>query len=179
MADEELFDEFEARELETMNILLRSKASKSAITIDEFINLRLSQGASQDSIRDALLRDLREGGRIFGEFRSSIKATARGSINRVRDNSIYSEYGVDRQYRWVAVLVRTCPDCLENHGSVKTWDEWEQSRFGLPRSGGTICRENCRCVLVISEATEIQPLVRKGGKIVDPRTGQLIAPVVR
>ena len=161
MADEELFDQFEGRELETVQIYLTSRAAKSAITIDEFIRIQLAQGASQDSIKRLLIDDLEQGGRIFGEFRNAIKSTARGSINRVRDSALYSEYGVDREYRWVAVLVNTCPDCLENHGQVMTWDEWEVSRFGLPRSGGTVCRENCRCVLIIAEATEIEPLIRK------------------
>ena len=172
MADERLIDEFENRELETLRIFLTAKAAKSAITINEFIQTRLAQGADIESVRELLITDLREGGRIFGEFRAAVKSTARGSINRIRDSAMYSEFGVDRKYRWVAVLVNTCPDCLENHGRSMTWDEWESSRFGLPRSGGTVCRENCRCVLVISEATELEPLIRRKRAVVSPRSGR-------
>ena len=172
MADGELFDELEDRELNTLQIFLTAKAGKTAITIEEFIETRLAQGASPESIRELLIADLNEGGRIFGEFRSAIKSTLRGSLNRIRDSALYSEYGVDRQYRWIAVLVNTCPDCMENHGNVMSWDEWEASRFGLPRSGGTVCRENCRCVLVIAEATDIEPLIRRKGVVVSPRTGR-------
>lgn len=166
MADEELLDSFMERERNTLVISLKYKAARTSLTLQEFIDSQLSQGASADSIKKLLIKDLEQGGRIFGEFRSSIKSSARGSINRVRDNASYAEYGIDRKYRWVAILVNTCPDCIANHGRVLHWDEWEVSEFGLPRSGGTVCRENCRCVLVIEEATELEPLKRRGSKLV-------------
>lgn len=160
MPDEKILDLFEARELETLLISLNANSSKLAVSLEEFIQLRLSQGADLESIRTTLLRDLENNGRIFGEFKNSIKSTARGSINRVRDAGLYSQRGVGKfKYRWVAILVRTCEDCLSNHGRVATWDEWEASEFGLPRSGGTRCRQNCHCVLVDANASELEPMV--------------------
>lgn len=175
MANEELISEFERRELETIEIALTAKIGRTAITIDEFIQIQLKQGNSLQSIKALLLDDLVNNGRMFSEFRRAVKATAKGSVNRIRDSYLYSEHGVDRNYRWVAVLVNTCPDCLANHGKSMTWDEWEGSSFGLPRSGGTICRENCRCMLIISESVEIQPLIRRSrNKVINPRTGRSI-----
>lgn len=157
-ANEELFNEFIDRQIKAMEIFLVSKASKTALTLDEYIQTRILLGASEENIIADLEKDLAEGGRIFGEFRNAIKATSNGIINRSRDSAIYSEIGVDTPYRWVAVLVNTCPDCLERHNQVKTWDEWEAE--GLPRTGATVCKENCKCVLLPAQNTKVDPIQR-------------------
>lgn len=160
MASEELLNSFEDREMETLEIFMTANAERASITIEEFIEARLLQGASPESIRSALLTDLNEGGRIFSEFRSAIRSTARGSINRIRDAGVYSETGIIEKFRWTAVLVKTCPDCLQNHGKVMAWEKWESSRFGLPRSNGTVCRQNCHCMLLPASTTELEPIMR-------------------
>ena len=158
MAAEELYDNQIDRELDVMAVFLTTKARKTALTIDEFIQARLLAGAAIKDIETQLLDDLNNNGRIFGEFRRAVKATARGSINRVRDAGYFSEFEVDRAYRWSAILVRTCPDCLDRHGQVKSWEEWEVE--GLPRTGATVCRENCHCVLIPTEYSELEPIRR-------------------
>ena len=159
MADEKLYDEQIRRELETMAIFLTTKAARTGLTIDEFIQARLVAGATIEEIRKQLLDDLYNNGRMFSEFRRAVKATASGSINRVRDAGYFSEFEVTKNYRWSAVLVRTCPDCLERHGQVKEWEEWEA--LGLPRTGSTVCRENCHCVLIPEKFSELQPIKRE------------------
>jgi hypothetical protein len=167
MADPRQFDELMNRERQTLAIMLGLKVEKSALNLREYIQLRVSQGSPIDLVKEELIRDLREGGRIFGEFRRAIKATSRGSVNRARDAGYFSEFGVATKYRWSAVLVKTCPDCLELHrrgemGEVKTWEEWEAE--GMPRAGATVCRENCHCVLIPEEFTQLEPIKR------NPRT---------
>lgn len=157
--NEDLFREFVDREIAAMEIFLGSKAAKTAITLEEYIQTRILLGASEESIEAELLKDLEEGGRIFGEFRNSIKATSNGVINRTRDNAIFADQGVDAPYRWVAVLINTCPDCLERHNRVQSWIEWEKE--GLPRTGQTRCRENCKCMLLPAESTEVEPIMRE------------------
>ena len=110
------FNELINTELGTMEIYLTEKAARTAVTLNTYIKTRLLQGATKEAIKDYLLKDLNEGGRIFGEFRNAIKATAHGAINRLRDDGEWSEVGVIEKYRWVAVLVNTCPDCLSRHG---------------------------------------------------------------
>lgn len=156
MANEKLFDSQMEREINTLSIFLTTKAARTALTLDEHIQTRLLAGATGDEIRRQLTDDLLNNGRIFSEFRRAVKSTARGSVNRVRDASYFSEFEVDRSYRWSAVLVNTCPDCLDRHNTAKTWEEWEAE--GLPRTGQTVCRENCHCVLVPDEYTEIEPI---------------------
>lgn len=154
----EYFGKFIDKEIQTMDIFLTAKAVRTAVTIDEYIQTRLIQGASKDSLYAELIKDLEEGGRIFGEFRSAIRASSNGIINRARDGAVFSAIGIDTKYRWVAVLVNTCPDCLERHGQVKSWDEWEAD--GMPRTGITVCKENCRCILLPEDTTELDPIQR-------------------
>lgn len=159
MPDDKLTDELLDREIKTMEIYLWAKAMRTAITLDEYIQARLLQGTSMAVIRADLLEDLHTGGRIFGEFRNAVKATTGGSINRFKDSGQFSEMGVDQKYKWAAVLVKTCPDCLERHGQSKTWEEWEDE--GLPRTGRTVCREHCRCMLIPDDMSVLEPIKRE------------------
>lgn len=152
------FNELVSQELDTMEIFLIEKAARTSITLNSYIRARQRQGASLEAIRADLLTDLEEGGRIFGEFRNAVKATAHGAINRLRDDAEFSELGIITKYRWVAVLVNTCPDCLERHGRVQAWEEWEAE--GMPRTGHTVCKENCKCMLIPAETTELEPIMR-------------------
>ncbi len=157
--NDDLLNRLNLRELTTMQIFLTAKAERTAISIEEYINSRLAQGVDPDVLLNDLIKDLEEGGRIFGEFRNAIRATANGVVNRSRDNAIFSSVGIDTKYRWVAVLVNTCPDCLIRHNQVKSWEQWEQD--GLPRTGITVCKENCRCMLVPDDVVETEPINRK------------------
>jgi len=158
VADRNIIKETANRELETLEIMLTSKVARTASSLEEYINVRLTQGVSLATIRADLTKDLLEGGRIFGEFRNAFKATFAGSVSRFRDTGQIGEIGVDVKFRWVAVLVNTCEDCLARHGKVRTWDKWEAE--GLPRTGQTVCKENCKCVLIPMEATEFAPIMR-------------------
>lgn len=159
MPDEDKLRKYTSIEIESMQILLEAKAAKTALTLNEFINLSRLQGASIESIKAELIDDLENGGRIFGEFRNAVKATSNGVINRMADSGQFAEFVKEEKFRWVAVLVNTCPDCLDRHGEVKTMDDWELE--GLPRTGYTVCKENCKCVLLPAPLTEmINPIMR-------------------
>ena len=146
------------RELRTMEILLTTKINRTAITLEGYIALRQAQGASLATIKSGLLADLETGGRMFGEFRNSMRATYAGSTSRFSDIGITSETGIEKSFRWVAVLENTCPDCLDRHGQIMSWEDWEQ--IGLPKTGATICMEHCKCVLITAEASEMEPVYR-------------------
>lgn len=158
MTDFNSFNDMTNFEAEAMLILLTSKATKSALTIEEFINLARLQGATDAAIKKELLADLEEGGRLFGEFRNAIAATSNGVIARMRDSAQFAEDLDVQDYLWVAVLSNSCPDCVERHGQIKTMDEWEQE--GLPRAGFTVCKEHCQCILVDASKSVLKPIVR-------------------
>ena len=149
------------KELTTLNIMLAAKIGKSAITLEEYISLRVAQGASVEIIKKALLDDLTANGMLFKEFKNALKPTYTGSLNRFRDAGEISELGTDIKYNWVAVMQNTCFDCLFRHDmEAQTLGEWEM--IGLPRTGATVCRQYCQCMLVPSEVIEEQaPIYRK------------------
>lgn len=149
------------RELESLDILLWAKVNRSAITLEEYIKFRTMQGASLDVIREDLLTDLNEGGRIFGEFRRAIKPTFAGALNRFSSVGEFVSYMGEKDFRWVAVFDghKICPDCYARHGRTQTWEEWEAE--GLPQAGATVCAEWCRCKLIPAEATEMEPIYRE------------------
>ena len=159
MADTKKLKKMVNYEMESMTILLTSKAEKSALTLSEFINLAKLQGASDSAIEQELLADLEEGGRLFGEFRNAIKATSNGVIKRMSDSGQYAEDLDVPTYMWVAVFVNTCPDCIERHGEIETMDEWEAQ--GLPGAGFTVCKEFCNCILVDSDYAILEPIKRE------------------
>lgn len=154
-----LADEGINRELITLDITLSAKVGRTALTIEEYIRVRQAQGATLAVIKADLLKDLDEGGRIFGEFLNAIKPTFAGSTHRFRDIGVLAETGAKLKYRWAAVLVNTCPDCLDRHNKVKLWEDWEED--GLPRTGATVCKENCKCVLLPARVTELEPIFRR------------------
>ena len=99
-------------------------------------------GISEQSIIGTLNEDLRGNGRIFGEFKNSIKRGLVGGINQA-----FRRTGeVGEKLRWIAVSSNLCSDCASRAGDVDTWDGW-MSR-GMPGSGWSICKEFCYCQLV-------------------------------
>jgi hypothetical protein len=162
MPDENVLNELENRELESLYIQLSASVQRTAITLEEYIQLQVLNGVGIPEIKQALLNDLTTGGRIFGEFRNSIKSSAVGTLNRMRDAATFAEIGVTEKYRWIAVLINTCPDCIKRHGKVKTWEQWEE--VGLPRTGATVCRQHCKCMLAPADTTELEPIKRGGSE---------------
>lgn len=156
--DENLFQEFINREIQTMDIYLISKVERTAVSIEEYFRTRIVQGIPVETIRQELRNDFLNNGRIFGEFRNAVKATARGNMLRLRDIGQFSESGIEQKYRWVAILVNTCPDCIDRHNKIMSWSEWEAE--GLPRTGHTVCKDNCKCALLPEDTTEIEPIRR-------------------
>jgi len=118
-ASKKITQEGIAREIATLDIVLAAKVGRTALTLEEYIRVRHAQGATLEIIRADLLTDLEEGGRIFGEFINALKPTFGGSIHRFRDIGVLAENGAKQKYRWVAVLVNTCPDCLDRHNKIK------------------------------------------------------------
>lgn len=163
MPNGEAYDELIRREIEIMEMHLYAGAIRSAVTIETYVKSRVTAGASKTAIKAELLKDLKEGGRIFGEFRNAVKATANGVMSRTRDIAQIDEHGLEQDFKWVAVLdERTCPDCERRHGQSKSWDEWESE--GLPRTGATKCGNYCRCILVPQGVPDIEPVRRKRRK---------------
>ena len=99
-------------------------------------------GVNQQSIIGFLTQDLTTNGRIFGEFRNSIKRGIVGGINQA-----FRRAGeVGQKLKWVTVSKNICSDCESRAGQSETWDTWQS--LGMPGSGWSICKEHCYCQLV-------------------------------
>ena len=154
MANEELTEEItENIEEEDENILLWATLGISfgidifLTRIEREIALLRNAGITEAAILDILGSDLATGGRIFGEFRNTIK---RGVVSSVMQASRIGQdriYGDSVMMRWVSVgTPKICVDCSERIGQIRSWEEWES--LGLPASGFSVCKEFCYCQLV-------------------------------
>ena len=151
--DELTEENTQSLEQEDENILLWATLGVS-YGIDIFITrlereiaLLRNAGVTDAAILDILGNDLATNGRIFGEFRNTIK---RGIVSATMQAS---RVGADRVYgdsvamRWVSVgTPKICPDCEIRIGEIRSWEEWES--LGLPASGFSVCNEFCYCQLV-------------------------------
>lgn len=149
MADRDFFNMKYRRELESMEISLSAAVTRASASLKEIVGKLSVSGFSAARIRKVLEDDLADGGRIFGEFRRAISATTEGTLGRISTDAYLAEFGTEIKYTWIAALVNTCDDCLPRHGQVKDLATWEAE--GLPRTGWSVCRENCQCVLVPAE----------------------------
>ncbi|MBT7338568.1 MAG: hypothetical protein HN802_02610 [Candidatus Jacksonbacteria bacterium] len=99
-------------------------------------------GVSEQSIIGVLDEDFSRSGRIFGEFKKSIKRGIVGGINQAFRRS--GEMG--QKLRWITVSKNVCPDCESRAGELDTWEGWEAR--GMPASGWSVCKEYCYCQLM-------------------------------
>ena len=115
--------------------------------IEREIALLRNAGISEATIVNILGNDLATGGRIFGEFRNTIKrgiVSATMHASRVGQDRIY---GDSVAMQWVSVgSPKICIDCEDRIGLIRSWEEWEA--LGLPASGFSICKEFCYCQLI-------------------------------
>lgn len=106
------------------------------------IDRLVRSGVSEQSIAGVLSEDLSRQGRIFGEFRNSIKRGIIGGINQA-----FRRAGrMGEKLKWVTISKNVCPDCEERAGQVDSWEGWEAR--GMPSSGWSLCKEYCYCQLI-------------------------------
>ena len=146
------------QDLEVLELVLAARvATASSITVlrlDEIINTMIQSGMSKESIREVLVSDLLEGGRIFGEYRNAIKNTTGQAITNASSQAekfVYNKEGIER-FRWITAGNNVCPDCEDRAGGVESFKFWELA--GLPRSGFSVCGANCNCRIVPESYTE-------------------------
>jgi hypothetical protein len=128
---------------------LSTVAAKTVLDLTTLIQTMKANGISDAIIRETLMTDLLEGGRLFGGFRNQIKNTVKSGIgmasNRASINT-FTEAGV-QEYRWQTVGGgKVCPDCDDRAGEIDVMEYWRT--VGLPQSGFSVCQYNCRCQLL-------------------------------
>ena len=104
-------------------------------------------GATPAAVREYLLYDLENGGRIFGSLANGItNATTMGitSSSQIAQMLTYKQKGI-QEFMWITVSKKPCFQCQDRAGRTESWEMWET--IGLPRSGFSVCRGNCKCHL--------------------------------
>lgn len=120
---------------------------KKPLTFEEYVKNRRAQGYLNKQIQKELLTDLNNGKGIFKDFVEDLQPTFPNSKRRFGDQK--TNNNGEWLYKWSALNLPkypSCPDCLERHGQSKTMREWE--KLGLPRSGKTRCKKECKCGIV-------------------------------
>ena len=152
-ADDRLKEESRLLEISIASKISNS-ASITAIKLDELVGEMIRMGMSREEIRNVLLVDLKEGGRLFGEFRNAIKNITGQAITNASataERFVYEESKV-KEFRWVTAGNNVCPDCERRAGRIEARGYWES--VGLPRSGFSVCRGNCNCRIVPATYSE-------------------------
>jgi len=154
MANDEFTEEnTQSLKEEDENILLWATLGVS-YGIDIFITrlereiaLLRNAGVTDGAILDILGNDLAANGRIFGEFRNTIKRGIVSAIMQASRLGADRVYGDSMMFRWVSVgTPKICGDCTARIGEVRSWEEWES--LGFPASGFSVCKEFCYCQIV-------------------------------
>lgn len=138
--------------LGALSINIKAKAAKTAITLQEYVQTLRASGVADDVIRKSLDDDLTNGGRIFGEFFRGISMDVSGRVGELTRKTSMLRFGFapDEKLSWVAVSMtegdKACPDCEPRHKEVDTFQNW--TLRGLPKTGWSVCRSNCKCILL-------------------------------
>ena len=143
---------------EALQVIVANGVQKTITDLETLISTMRASGASDEAIRQVLMQDLDNGGRIFGAFKNQFKATADLGIGKM--SQLGSVYELDKrglkEYKWQSAGKNICPDCKSRHGQTGSWDEW--ALFGLPKSGFSVCGAYCNCDLVPTGEWQKDPL---------------------
>lgn len=134
------------------------------IELRKTVTSMTNAGMSIEEIKKVLNKHSEEGTGPFGVFKKGLKSVVSSNVSEAANQAAYAEFqsaGV-KKYRWITVSEHPCPDCAERHGQIESWEDWEL--MGLPKSGFSVCQENCKCRLVPVDYTGKgldQPIIRQ------------------
>ena len=163
-------------EILTSELLLMQQ---NMVTTGEIFKLKLvdlitgleTRGLTTDQVVNVLLDDLENDGAIFGGLKRGLIGSADTMVDASGQRLDAEEFRKEADKElltWTAILVATCEDCISRHGITRTFNEWEA--MGLPATGWSVCKHNCKCQLFPAEISESKselqlPMRRVKGKI--------------
>jgi len=137
--------ETEAREMlanRLENAALGYELATKSLMSDLFL------AGSNRAAKERITEEIAGGKRETGTFFNASAESAGSYIWQIADlaaNEAFQSENLERM-KWITFFSNSCPDCEDLHGKVKTYERWQI--HGLPRSGVTVCRSHCHCVLV-------------------------------
>jgi 8-oxo-dGTP pyrophosphatase MutT (NUDIX family) len=159
---------------------LKNKIEKTKISVSDYVSRLKSQGMAKKDIQALMVNDLKTGGPLFSELRSSFVSPFTSSVSRISSTvANYESAGGDpvQQMTWIASFKNTCSSCVPRHGVTKKYADWV--KVGLPGNFGSYCNGYCQCRLFPIEYPGVvdmkEPNNRKqwkelmaGDKVADP-----------
>ena len=139
-------------DVERLQIILTAQMEQSIRGFAGEILTRLetmeASGMTRDAALEVIARDKTDLGRTFGAYKNSMKNLVLNAIRGATNEAILNRYGEEgiQLLRWVTVSGDPCPQCDDRQGEVNTLEGWRAA--GLPKSGFSVCDDNCKCVLI-------------------------------
>jgi len=127
---------------------LKSKVEKTKLSVADYVSRLKAQGMSKKDIQQLLVTDLKTGGPLFSELRSTFSIPFSSATSRISSTiANYEAAGGDPDITmvWIASFKNTCESCVPRHGVVKSYKEW--ASVGLPGNFGSYCNGYCQCRL--------------------------------
>jgi hypothetical protein len=131
-----------------LSVDLQANIDSFVIEFGRYVDRLRLQGVSDEEINKLLEKDLKEGGRVFGQFKNGLRNAVVGAINQASNEAsmtVFTDHGI-KEFKWITVSGNPCPDCTARHGQVESMEYWRT--VGLPGSGFSVCQSNCKCRLV-------------------------------
>jgi len=153
--------------------LLEMACDSYIIDTEALLMEMISAGTAKEKVKEKIAENIKTVGRETGKYFNAVSDTSESYLFRTADKTMKEAFEIDTQviedsktlWKWVTFHVNSCPDCIERHGQIKSYAEWEAE--GLPRTGMTVCRSHCHCVLVPTdyEIDVKMPLPRERAKL--------------
>lgn len=146
---------------EYMTISIEGVAGSFANDIDEFVGLMTASGVSQSEIKSILANDLKQRGTLFNSLKNKSNLAIRNGVESASNIATGIEYknaGIER-LRWVSAGNNVCPDCADRAGVIGTQEYFDL--IGNPKSGFSVCGQNCQCQLVPVEYVQEGDVIKK------------------
>lgn len=130
-------------------IELSREANSTQMGLDSYIATLEASAISEESIREMVFGGGSKVASTFTEaYKRKIVSIIDQSINKAWGDGMTARQaleGKQRLFTWRVESAKPCPDCSARNGQKRSLSEWQLA--GLPRSGWSLCRKNCKCIL--------------------------------
>lgn len=137
---------------EVLTAAINSATDSYVVNSTQVLSSMLLSGITGQNARDRIQSDVRNNTREIQSYFRQITDHSQSYIFQTADTAMQEAFAfkdIQNNMRWVTFFTKSCPDCIDRHNRVQSFDAWESE--GTPRSGVTVCRMHCHCVLVPAE----------------------------
>lgn len=162
------------KQIKSLSIQVSNTVDELALDVSTYIES--SAGLSQKQIISNLSELQKAGGGVFADATKGLTRAITDKTFLISDDIFFGGLKTEAEYNqktdklmWQAMLVNTCPSCLQLHGKVKLRAVWNIK--GGPNVRNTLCtiHGSCHCILVLASSMPSTEEMRKPFKIQSAR----------